>query len=610
MTARKASHHDFDDAEKWMEGAFGSNMATYLRLGKRDPFGRAVRETATVLALGNVRTYLDGYWQEDHPSGRGRHALISITSALHLMFVTMRTTGTVSIQAASDLLMDANRRELELLQIHPDALDPDSNYDRVWRAVHRLKDTLDRFPGDRRWRPTREMLKAIHENHRSDPAKLLRLEERMNELCNQILQGTWLMLPKELRARMHGTIALDATLVPVSGHQQNLEKMSDEVTASANYDCGYYIREGNHDGTNASPKKRRFGWEAELATMTRNKPGADIDAPLFIVWFGGHKPGDIDGEGKKMLTSLIKRGIPIRTIIADRAYLPGSKAEDFQLPASAHGASLVMDYPITALGKQTHYTSVDGKHSLVMCDGSWYPAFMPITLQDAEKIWAQVKKAAKKVTNERTKERMLREGYELVTKRRAQRTKYRLIPRSRHKADGSRQYSYPTGLDTVDWDQTTGEEFAVSLPGKTVLVPGDLGKDNIKHLKYGQEFEYKSETWRAYYGLRNTIESVNSRVKDPQREGIHDPLNRRGRGPWFAEIAAALAAASQNLRRFIYFLQDRLGLKNVTAKNRNLWMTYAKASKSEHLSADETTAGDGSEPPEFYLRPIWEVFEE
>jgi len=133
----------------------------------------------------------------------------------------------------------------------------------------------------------------------------------------------------------------------------------------------------SHDRTNSALGKRIFGREAELGALTRNSPGADIDAPLFIIWFGRHKPGEVTGQGKRFLDSCQERGIPITTVIADRAYLPGAKTEDFQLPIAVNRANAVMDYPHDKLGIQAYSASKDGKNDLVMCDGSWYPSFMP-----------------------------------------------------------------------------------------------------------------------------------------------------------------------------------------------------------------------------------------
>ena len=51
-------------------------------------------------------------------------------------------------------------------------------------------------------------------------------------------------------------------------------------------------------------------------------------------------------------------------------------------------------------------------------------------------------------------------------------------------------------------------------------------------------------------------------------------MKRRVRGPWFAELHAAFAAATQNLSRILDWLQERLALANRTRVNRNLAAVY------------------------------------
>ncbi|MFS2037148.1 hypothetical protein ACEN8I_24195, partial [Polaromonas sp. CT11-55] len=75
--------------------------------------------------------------------------------------------------------------------------------------------------------------------------------------------------------------------------------------------------------------------------------------------------------------------------------------------------------------------------------------------------------------------------------------------------------------DRADLDPETSEVVEITVPSKTVLIPGVIGGsaadgENVKHLKFGQEFEYKSEKWRRFYGLRNTVESGNASVKNPE----------------------------------------------------------------------------------------------
>lgn len=112
------------------------------------------------------------------------------------------------------------------------------------------------------------------------------------------------------------------------------------------------------------------------------------------------------------------------------------------------------------------------------------------------------------------------------------------------------------------------------MPSKTVLIPGVLSgstrnDENPKHLEYGQEFEYKSEKWRGMYGLRNTIESGNASVKNPERVALGIPMRRLVRGPWFAALCAAMAAACENIHRIVDRYQERLNLPHRNRENRS-----------------------------------------
>lgn len=91
---------------------------------------------------------------------------------------------------------------------------------------------------------------------------------------------------------------------------------------------------------------------------------------------------------------------------------------------------------------------------------------------------------------------------------------------------------------------------------------------NQKHLKYGEEYEYKSDIWRAWYGKRNQVENGNFCLKDADRAALAIPMKRRMRGPWAVEIAGALAAATTNIERIVDWLKARLALGDMNRKNR------------------------------------------
>lgn len=62
---------------------------------------------------------------------------------------------------------------------------------------------------------------------------------------------------------------------------------------------------------------------------------------------------------------------------------------------------------------------------------------------------------------------------------------------------------------------------------------------------------------QAFYGMCSLIESSHKTLKDRGHEDIANPGKRSGRGFAFHYVAAALAAATTNLRKIAsFFVQD------------------------------------------------------
>jgi hypothetical protein len=577
MTGQLPKHHDFAEAERWMQEAFGYTMAHYIRLGDVQPIDRAVRDTVCLFDHAGIRELIEKWKAEDRASNRGRKSLFSETSLLMVMFASMRWKYSMSIMTCADLMMRLTRRQREAFGITEFSPRQEVIYGRIWEAIQRLRLLTDRHPGKRWQRPTHAEYKRIVAARNPEQMKIR--HERMRELTNNVIYGSVQFLPRDVRRRFKGSVAIDATPVELTGAQKGEQNIRDTDKMCVNYDGGWYTRQGDHDGSRAKKSKRIFAWEIEFAVMTRNHPEDDHIYPLLFLATGGHKPGQLIGEGLKLAEAITSRGLPLTTMIADRAYLPGAKAEDLQLPLAKAGVRLVMDYKSTELGIQAFYTSPDGKHNLIMVAGSWYLSCMPKSLVLAEEVYRKSLEAAERLDSDAAQE-LIRTATEDVEKKRALRRKYRLKPRGRHDDTGARQYLYPEFPEgEVEFDPETGQVIEIVIPGKTVKVPGAIGKEadgkpNVRHIKYGQEFEFGTSLHASMFAMRNTVENGNSRVKDVDREALHVAMKRRVRGPWFAELVAAFAAATQNLSRILDWLQERLALANRTRMNRNLAAVY------------------------------------
>lgn len=603
MTAPLAKHHDADKVDEWFEKSFGMTIVKWTELSNRRPVSRALREVELIFDRRNIQGLIDGFKREVLKSNAGQKSKVSEAAALMLLFVSIRAGNKMSLMGAVKMLMNMSRKQRRRLGFRYFSEDhQDLMYDRVWAALARLRQLLDDEPGNRNEAtPAPKYLKDVADR---DLIEMARRRRRRHILMNELLQGSVDLLADEVRDRHAGVVAIDATFLSLAGRQKLAENMGASDSACTNHGGGWYVREGDHKATSATLKTAQYGIEIELAIWARNSPDADMDFPLLFSAIGDHKPGELKGAGRQLLDVMLANGMKVTTLVADRAYTPNAMPEDLQLPFIQHGVNLVMDYGIKQLGIQAYWT--DGRHSLVMCDGSWYPDTMPMHLQLCEETYAKAKVTAENLKKNKKlvpAAKMKADAHELVVKQRDERGKFRLTPRSRHAADGSRQYSYPE-LSEADryYVNERGEVVEYKFPGKTVKVPGVIGttpegEDIRTHLKYGQEYEFKSEKWRRIYGLRNTIESGNASLKNEEELALGNKMQRLVRGPWFAALCAAMAAACENIDRIVDWYQERLGLPHRNQKNRSHPSVY-KIRNSEEYRASRRRAYNSVEPPD------------
>lgn len=571
MTAPKPKHHDFEDADQWMKDSWGMTMAQHIRLGQVVPLEVAVHETVLLFGRAGIGERVVCWKKEDQRSTRGRKSHITETSVLMLMFVTMRAKHSVSIQHMTETAMALTTSQREALGILHFTPHQDTLYRRIWEAIKRLRKLTDRHPGKRRKRMTEAERRALEASR--DKKEMAKRHARMLELTNLLIEGSISFLPREVRRRYRGAAAADATFAEVSGKQKSKKNLKPSDSVSTNYDCGWYSRKGNHSASEDPDGIHKFGWELEYLVMTRDPNETEASYPLLFLSTSGHVPGALVGHGRYLWESARDRGHDITTLVADRAYFPNAEPEDLQRPLAQAGVKVVADYKNAdhELGIQAFYASKDGRHNLIMVTGSWYLAFMPKALIDAEKTYRDLVENTKNLPEDERKKRRA-EAHAILRQQRAEKARYRLTPRSGYDTTCARQYTYPDFTDPEVFDESTGEMVKVTIPGKTVKIPGVLhdkdGKKHQKHIKYGQEHEYKSPIWKAWYGKRNNVENGNSCLKDADRAALGVPMKRRMRGPWIIEMAGAMAAATANLSRILDWLKARLALRNLNRMNR------------------------------------------
>lgn len=620
----------FAQADRWMTQTFGESMPSYLTGQAQVPITGAVRDVVAVLDKSTARELLNQWKEEDALSNAGVKPYITIAGALALLFLHMRlgrVPHIVAITGTLHSLTAANRQALGV----DHKIDQLKSYDRIWEAMQRLILLVDEFyvpadaPRARQNVLTGPEFKELVEKR--DLERCQRNRARMHELANLLVEGTLRLLPTEVLNRWEGNFAGDATVVAMLGKAGNpSSRDTTRKRRSINSDAGFYRRGGNHAGytmedakhfnakgaavKGTSRSKLLWGVEAEIARMTQNATDKSGEFPLLTTALGFHIPGAITGAGAAMVTSMHQRGHRINYCIFDRAY-PGGFVRDFHAPIRALGGKLVFDYDANEFGVQGH-----DPRGFIQVVGSWYLDNLPNNLREIDKPMVDLRETAKRPLSEiadarrrlidaknklaRSQEsgrtdkaleainrlgvataelkRVEKQHRALVTqldraeiqhaKKLAQRDQYRLVPKGRMKPDGSRRYIVP---DTSHIPLAKPHRFQQ----KTVIIEADITADkNPGGLKHEQYLTYGTPVWRAIYGLRNSVESVNRNYKRAQNEDLENADRRHVRGNTFTYLVASIAAVCENLRKILSFFKNCLATRPVNAKNSDVPTIY------------------------------------
>jgi len=580
---------------------------------------------------------------EDVKSSAGCKPILDTTAALSLILLQIRLGRPTMITELTRTMLQLSSTQRKILHLTHDGMDA-RVYERIWDSVQRLIRLVDEFPGRRDKILTELEYRGVVAGR--DPAVCRVRRKRMTELANALVHASWLLLPEELRDRYEGNTAIDATFVPLYGKAGNpVSKNLDGNRRTANPDGGWYKREGDHGAVthadalalnesdpNGKHKgttllKRFWGIEAEIARMTPNHLAERDQFPLLTTGLGFHIPGAVSGEGLRLLDSLVSRGHHVNLYIMDRAYSNAVYSE-FHVPARLHGVKLVFDYKDVDLGVKAHDT-----RGFIQVSGAWYLDTLPTVLREADCAILVARKEHGESAGKLAKAeaafakpgigvvspvsdseadsdvpgdmvlsiqaarkkygpaaRLLAQAESLYAQQFERRAHYMLKPKGQMGQDGTRRYLMPEPSKENNLLKTphryTQKTVMMKLP--TNVEPTDKNPGGLKHEQY---YPYGGEHWRAAYGMRNGVESVNRNLKRSQYEDIANPDNRAVRGNTFTYLVIALASVVENLRQTLSFYKRKLALDKVTPKNRELpgtfWQSAGPAAATE----------EGPEPP-------------
>ena len=524
-------------------------MGTRLAGRRADRIDDAVVESAVAMVDRSGIVDQVAAWRAADREGRGpggRPATVGDRAVLACFLLLAEECAPVQVERMADLV--TTRLSDNALAAIGITSRPEGHrvaYNRIWRAVRSLLDVLEPFPAQRNRRLTKKELDDVCRSR--DPETTAARRARLDWVSNRLVEASVRQLAPDVLAAYLGNLCIDATLVETFG----VGRGKDSPFASSEPDAAFYVRDGDHRHPGDGPGKKpgKYGYEAHLAVMGDNDPGATTAErfPKLVLGMRLDKPGfDIAGNAMSVLRSIHGRGYPATYLAADRAYLPGCKAEGFQLPLRALGYEPVFDYKVDELGIK------DGYEGAILVEGGWHCPRMPQPL-----VEATVDYRSKTIDEATWKQRI------------AQRRSYAFRRKATPDADGYVPMMCPacgpsaTAICTLK--QVVGSPAGRT---KVTIGPGPhpkvcTNKASVTFpptagAKYRQPLAFGTDVWqRTYSTLRNTIEGFNGYLKDAAYSGLGQRTRFRIRGFAAHSINVALAVVASNLRKIAAFETTR-----------------------------------------------------
>ncbi|MCK2199672.1 hypothetical protein [Corynebacterium callunae] len=503
----------------------------------------------------------DGY----DPSRGGRPAIVS-DRAILIIFLIVATSGhPLHLTQCASLLTDPDTTDkaLELLGLPSrdearalgDAYKITYRrwYDRLWRAFKRVLCRIDPFSDIPHWRRlTKKEYDEIMAKHDEEREKLC--WARATEFFNRLIAASMEELSQHYRDNWLGDLAVDGTFI--AGSQRGTRKnLRDNDLVSSDPEGGWYVREGDHKGTQVALAKTktepRWGYEATIVAGVMTDQGP-CDQPHLIHAMSmdrpGHKPAVRALEAIRHLMG--NDDVPKGTIVGDRAYFPKARVENYHDPLRRAGYTVVGDYPKNKLGKTHEF------ESMKLVEGGWYCPAITDSL-----IHATEDKQAGHIDQETYDDRI--EGRRLYAMRRkgtddtgtsmafmcpargSGKTMYCPLAQKSERDDAEKKR-----LPRVVRAQLPRDRRSCCTHSTSVTIPHNEG---MKYRQTGPAYE--TPAWRKTFGtFRNVIETRNALIKNGRGASIGDHTRRLVRGFAAAWMFTALGVISVNLSLIAQFL--------------------------------------------------------
>ncbi|PYD00773.1 hypothetical protein B4U78_008585 [Microbacterium esteraromaticum] len=511
-----------------------------------------------IIDRSGVPQQLEEWAALERKKASGRKALISFRAVLVVELITaVWSKGAQYTEFADTYAHRLTRAQFEALGITWEDVDEDRWLHRHWRAKNRLTKLVDPYHLTQKRRRL-----TLQEQLIADAARDEQRADRLRWMRQSLVDASVAKLPQRYRDRYTGDVAIDSTEVPILGQapskattlvrnglpldhpdvrEASKSLRSGGLLTNVDFTAGTYMRAHWDDPGNEPP---RPAFEMDIVTLMDTK-GYDHH-PAFariITGIGFHRPGNITDEPREAMhqhsRNFEQRGIGA----ADRAF-NGMASESFSQACRIDGWEFAYDYKKNQFGVQATVPDLP----IIVVDGALYPEYMPRELKYMTRwyhrgelndvtglpvTWTDVERAI-----EGRKAYAMKRHGDISNK-----------PHNR----GDQRFTYPDPKTYMAYDPATDKRIQPSknqLRGSVTIHPYP---EVVRHL---QRHPWGTAEWKAAYGQRNQVESVNQSIKHTRFTDLESPAKRPGRGEAYHSIATALMAVAYNLRVLVRAIRE------------------------------------------------------
>ncbi|MDF2559006.1 MAG: hypothetical protein K0R99_452 [Microbacterium sp.] len=514
-----------------------------------------------IIDKSGVPRQLEQWAALERKKASGRKALVSFRAVLVVELISaVWSKGAQYTEFADTYAHRLTHAQFESLGIAWEDVDENRWLHRHWRAKQRLTKLVDPYYQTQKRRRITLSEQIIAEEARDEQRS-----DRLRWMRQSLLDASVTKLPQRYRDRYTGDVAIDSTEVPILGrahsrattlvrnglplHHPDVREASTTLSSgglltNVDFSAGTYDRSHREDKGNEPP---RPAFEMDIVTLTDTKGYEHHPSFAHIITgIGFHRPGNITDEPREAMfqhaRSFEQRGIAA----ADRAF-NGMMAENFSQACRVDGFEFAYDYGKKQFGVQATVPGLP----IIVVDGALYVEYMPAELKYMT-MWFHDKKYKK--VNQVTGlpitwadvERAIEARKPYAMKRHGD------ISNKEHNR-GDQRFTYPGPSTYRAFDPATNKPMRPSkntLRGSVTIHPHP---EVVRHL---QRHPWGTTEWKAVYGQRNQVESVNRSIKHTRFTDLESADKRPGRGEAYHSIATALMVVAHNLRVIVQAIRE------------------------------------------------------